>query len=91
MRIKPGKHSTAPTRPSLVPRHREIQALCLGNASSTVGRVQVPHRELSVTRGAAGFATEELCDLRQVTISFQASVPFAELPTPCPGVSVQLM
>lgn len=68
-----------------------MQALCPGSASSTVGRVQVPYREVSITRGAAGFATEELCDLRQVTISFRASVPFAELPTPCPRVSVQLM
>ena len=50
--IKLSKHSRAPLRPSLVPGTQKAQALSLGSLSS-VGRMQVLHRKVSVTRDAA--------------------------------------
>lgn len=51
--IKLSKHSRAPLRPSLVPGTQKAQALSLGSLSS-VSRMQVLHRKVSVTSDVAG-------------------------------------
>lgn len=45
------------------------------------------HRKVSVMGGAASFATEELCDFGQVTLSPLACRSLSV--EPCHGVSVQ--
>lgn len=67
--IKLSKHWRVPHRPCPVLAGQKMQALSPGSLSSGCGRMQVLHRKVFVIRSAASFATEELCDLGQVTVS----------------------
>lgn len=60
---KLSKHGRVPDRPCLVLGGQKMQVLSPGSLSSGCGRMQVLHRKAFVIRGAANFATEEICDL----------------------------